>query len=637
MKPKFYITTAIPYVNALPHLGHSYEMVVTDVIARYKRLAGYDVRFLTGLDENSQNCERKARELGRDPQEYVDEMAAAIQSTWAALGISNDDFVRTTEPRHKVAARDFFQRSFDNGDIYENTYEGYYCTSCEAYYEETDLVDGSNCPTHETECEWLSESNYFFALSKYEGRLLDFHLENPTFVHPPSRRNEVMAFIERGLRDFSISRTTVKWGIPTPVDDAHVIYVWFDALINYLTGVGFPTDNELYEKYWPADAHVIGKDIWRFHCIYWPAMLMSAGLPLPKKVCVHGFLTLRGEKMSKSRGIYVDPVQAVEQFGADAIRYFLVRDMPFGSDGDFSWASFVTRYNADLANDLGNMLNRTLNLVKRYFDGKTPPLGDLTDVDNALVAAAESARDAYLGHMDDYAVHSAMDRALGLVRTANKYMAETRPWEVAKAGDMARAGTLLHCAMEAVRWAAVMVTPAIPTGAAGIHAQLGIDADAQDLTSLVWGGLTADTPLGDVHPLFPRLELGDELDDDGPGEDATQEETVEETPLITFDDFMKVDLRTAEVLEAEAVPKADKLLKLTVQVGDERRTIVAGVAKQYTPEEMVGKRIIIVANLQPRKVFGIESQGMLLAGNADDGTLVLAEFPTDIASGSRVS
>lgn len=632
MKPKFYVTTAIPYVNALPHLGHSYEMVVTDVIARYKRLAGYDVWFLTGLDENSQNCERKARELGKDPQAYVDEMAAAIRSTWDALGISNDDFVRTTEPRHKDAARDFFQRSFDNGDIYENTYEGYYCTSCEAFYEEDDLADGASCPTHETECEWLSEANYFFSLSKYEARLLDFHRDNPEFVHPPSRRNEVMAFIERGLRDFSISRTTVKWGIPTPVDEEHVIYVWFDALINYLTGVGFPTDDERYGKYWPADVHVIGKDIWRFHCIYWPAMLMSAGLPLPKKVCVHGFLTLRGEKMSKSRGIYVDPVEAVNQFGADAIRYFLVRDMPFGQDGDFTWASFATRYNADLANDLGNMLNRTLNLVKRYFDGKTPTLGELSDPDRALVAAAEAAGDAYREHMDDYAVHNGMDQALGLVRTANKYMAETRPWEIAKAGDTARAGTILYCAMEAVRWATVMVTPAIPTGAAGIHRQLGIDAEAQDLSSLRWGGLNPGVPLGDIYPLFPRLEIEEDLDVAEPEDD-----TADESALISFDDFMNVDLRTAEVLEAEPVPKADKLLKLTVQVGDERRTIVAGVAQHYSPEAMVGKRIIIVANLAPRKVFGIESQGMLLAGNADDGTLVLAEFPTEIASGSRVS
>ncbi|MBT7098802.1 methionine--tRNA ligase, partial [Candidatus Poribacteria bacterium] len=533
---------------------------------------------------------------------------------------------------------------FDNGDIYKNTYDGYYCTSCEAFYEEDDLVNGSECPTHETECEWLSEENFFFSLSKYEKPLLDFHREHPEFVQPASRRNEVMAFIERGLRDFSISRTTIKWGIPTPVDEEHVIYVWFDALINYLTGVGFPADDAMYEKYWPADVHVIGKDIWRFHCIYWPAMLMSAGLPLPGKVCVHGFLTLRGEKMSKSRGIYVDPVQAVDQFGADAIRYFLVRDMPFGQDGDFSWASFVARYNADLANDLGNMLNRTLNLVKQHFDGRTPALGDLTDEDRALVEAAEAARDEYVSLMDDYAVHSGLDQALGLVRTANKYMADTQPWKVAKSGDKTRAGTILYCAMEAVRWAAVMVTPAIPTGAAGIHRQLGIaDPDGQDFSTLSWGGLAADAPLGDVAPLFPRLEVTEEDDEEATASEADEAggepaaEAAVEDAFITFDDFMKVDLRTAEVLEAEAVPKADKLLKLTIQVGDERRTIVAGVAQHYTPEEMVGKRIAVVANLKPRKVFGIESQGMLLAGNAEDGSLVLAEFSKDIPSGSRVS
>jgi len=633
VKPKFYLTTAIPYVNALPHLGHSYELVATDVIARYRRLAGYDVLFLTGTDENSLNNERKARELGIPPQEYVTKMSAEWRKTWDALNISYDDFIRTTEDRHKRASRGFFQRAYDNGDIYKNVYEGFYCTSCEAFYEEEDLNAEALCPVHEMKCEWLSEENYFFSLSKYQDRLLKHIEENPGFIEPESRRNEIVAFIRRGLKDFSITRASMKWGIPTPVDESQVIYVWFDAVINYATGAGFPDDMEKFEKYWPCDLHVIGKDITRFHCIYWPTMLWSAGLPAPAKVFGHGFVTLKGAKMSKSRGIYVDPVQAVQEYGADAIRFFLVREIPFGQDGDFSWEAFVARYNADLANDLGNLLNRTLNLSTRNFDGKTPPRGTPDAADRELAEFAERCRVEYVALMDRHAIHAALEQAMALVRAANKYVADTAPWTLARDGQTERLAAVLYHALEAVRWAAVMVTPAMPTSAARIQAQLGItDADPpQDIASLTWGGLRSDAPLGDIAPVFPRIDLKEEP---APAaEPAMKSEPVADT--IQIDDFAKVDLRLAEVLSAEPVPKSDKLLKLRVRVGDEERQIVAGIAQHYAPDQIVGKRIAIVANLAPRKVFGVESQGMLLAAS-DDGGLCVAEFDRPIASGSKV-
>ncbi|MDA1191466.1 MAG: methionine--tRNA ligase [Candidatus Poribacteria bacterium] len=628
MKPKFYCTTAIPYVNAVPHLGHSYEMVATDVIARYKRLAGYDVWFLTGVDENSLNSEKKARELGREPQDYVDEMAETIQKTWGALKLSNDDFVRTTEERHKRAAHEFFRRSYENGDIYQASYEGYYCRSCEAFYDEDELKEGGVCPVHESACEWLSESNYFFRLSKYEDKLREYITSNPGFVEPTSRRNEVLAFIDRGLKDFSVSRESVKWGIPTPVDPEHVIYVWFDALINYLTGVGFPDDTAKFDKYWPCDIHVIGKDIWRFHCIYWPAMLMSAGVPIPEKVFVHGFVTLGGEKMSKSRGIYVDPVAAVEEYGSDAIRYFLVREVPFGSDGDFSWETFVARYNADLANDLGNLLSRTLNLVQRHFDRKTPPVGETLPEDTAVAEFAAAARDSYVESMDRYQLHMATDHAISIVRTANKYLADTQPWATAKASDMTRTGTILYTAMEALRWASVLVSPVAPDAAVRVQAQLGVNEEqTQDLASLQWGGLTSGDPIGKLETLFPRIQIKVEetpatqpTEATAKGSNVTEtakKDNAESTGIITFDDFMKVDLRVAEVLEASPIEGADKLLKLSIRVGEETRSLVAGVAQYYTAEQMVGKRIVVVANLKPRKVWSLRgccSRGRTMRG-----------------------
>ncbi|MDE0020850.1 MAG: methionine--tRNA ligase [Candidatus Poribacteria bacterium] len=638
MDSTYYITTTIPYVNALPHLGHSYELVATDALARYRRLCGRDVWFLTGLDENSQNIEKKARELGKETKEYVDEMAAGFRNTWEKLDISFDDMLRTTEPRHWRASQELFQRAYDNGDIYLGEHNGYYCNSCEAKYDEEDLVDGTDCPVHHKKCEWLAEKNYFFALSKYQDRLIQLFRDRPDWVYPASRRNEVLAFIERGLNDFSVTRADKQWGVPCPIDESHVMYVWFDALINYLTGVGFPDHQQMYEKYWPCDVHVMGKDMWRFHCVYWPAMLMSAGLPLPRRAAVHGFLNLKGEKMSKTRGIYVDPVAAVDAYGSDAIRYFLLRDMPFDQDGDFTWEAFAARYNADLANDLGNLLNRTLRLVNAHFNGAAPPAGEPKESEQALAQFASERLEGLHALMGRYQLHLALDEAMSLIRETNRYLSERKPWDLAKRGDLGGAGTVLYHAMEALRWTGAMLSPFIPSAVEKMRSQLGVSAESFD--GLVWGGLEAGKPIGEASPLFPRIDMKAEAEaktSSQPKESKPKMKAQEkEIGVVSFDDFRKIDLRVARVVEAERAPKADKLLKLTTQVGSETRVIVAGIAEHYAPEELIGKRIVIVANLAPRTIFGIESQGMLLAGK-DGEALVIAEFEREIADGAEVS
>ena len=638
MDSTYYITTTIPYVNGLPHLGHSYEFVATDALARYRRLCGQDVWFLTGLDENSQKSEISARELGKDTKEYVDEMAAGFRNTWEKLEISFDDMLRTTEPRHWRASQELFQRAYDNGDIYLGEFEGYYCIECEAYYDEEDLVGGTHCPEHKIKCDWFKEENYFFALSKYEDRLKQLYRDHPDWVYPESRRNEALAFIERGLTDFSVTRLDKEWGVPCPIDENHVMYVWFDALINYLTGVGFPDNQQMYEKYWPCDLHVMGKDMWRFHCVYWPAMLMSVGLPLPKQAALHGFLSLNGEKMSKSRGIGVDPAATADAYGSDAVRYFLLRDMPFDQDGNFTWETFEARYNADLANDLGNLLNRTLRLVSAHFNGAAPPSGEPGESEQALAQFASERLEQFHALMERYQLHMALDEAMSLVRETNRYLSERQPWSLAKRGDLDAAGTVLYHAMEALRWAGAMLSPFIPSSMEALRSQLGVSA--VDFDGLVWGGLEAEKPIGEATPLFPRIDVKAEAETPAQTKKSkpkTKEKAPEkETNIVSFDDFRKIDLRVARVVEAERLPKADKLLKLTTQVGGETRVIVAGIAEHYAPEELIGKRIVIVANLAPRAIFGIESQGMLLAGK-DGEALVIAELDGEIADGAEVS
>lgn len=636
MKPKFYITSAIPYVNNLPHIGTSYELIATDIIARYKRLAGNDVFFLTGTDENSLNVERKTRELGVDPQKYCDEMVEKIKDVWRTLEISNDDFIRTTEPRHTKVCQKLFQLVYDKGDIYKDLYKGWYCSSCELFLTEDELTEDKKCPVHEKPAEWIEEENYFFHLTKYEDQLLKHINENLEFIQPQTRRNEILGFFKRGLRDFSVSRASTKWGIPTPVDSNQRIYVWFDALINYISGIGFLDDKKKYEHYWPADLHVIGKDVIRFHCIYWPAMLMSLGLPLPKTVLVHGFVLYKGEKMSKSRGIYVDPKQAVEQYGADAIRHYLMREVSFGRDGDFSWEAFVNRYNADLANDFGNLLNRTLNLVMQNFDGNIPEMGELEQIDRELADLAIDTAVKVDEFMNNYEFNAALDAIWQLIRQGNKYIDETAPWQLAKdntSGARERMGTILYNCLEMIRFAALLTSPFMPSATDKIFDQMGVETQARrllySLDSLKeWGNLTSGGKIGEITPIFPRIKI-DKKKKEQSKKAATKKK------VIAFDDFRKMELRVADVVSAEQIENTDKLLKLKVNIGSETRQVVAGIAEHYSPEELIGKKVVLVANLEPAKIRGVESQGMLLAAVTKDECAVVT-IDGDLLAGTRV-
>jgi methionyl-tRNA synthetase len=660
MKEKFYITSSILYIHQPPHLGNSFELIGLDALARYKRLAGYDVFFLTGNDENSLNVERKTRELNIDPQTYCDQMAKEIKEIWRALNISYDDFIRTTDERHIRTCQELFQRAYDNGDIYKDFYKGWYCVSCEAFYTEEDLTEDKKCPTHNFEPEWIEEENYFFRLSKYQDKLLQHIKQNPDFIQPEIRRNEMVNFIKRGLRDFSVSRASTKWGIPTPIDPNQRIYVWFDALINYLSGIGYIDDKEKFAHYWPCDVHIIGKDITRFHCIYWPAMLMSVGLPLPRTVFGHGWVHLEGEKMSKSRGIYIDPIAAVKEHGADAIRYFLLREVPFGSDGDFSWEKFITRYNADLANDLGNLLNRTLTIAKRNFDGKIPcPSEQRERPDTELIELTLSIPERVNDCMNRLAFNNALEAIWELVRRGNKYIDETAPWQLAKEGNTERLSTVLYNCLETLRFTALLVSPFMPESANEIRRQMGLSdefsvstlnpsypppappthpqplqggerGEGKNLESLkTWGGLPSGIPLGEPKPIFPRIQVKKE-------EKPETKKEVDTKNLITMDDFRKVDLRVAEVLSAEKVEGADKLLKLQVDVGhNEKRQIVAGIAEHYAPDDLIGKKVILVANLQPAKIRGIDSYGMLLAAVSKNDVAVVT-LDKDAPLGARV-
>jgi methionyl-tRNA synthetase len=504
----FYITTAIDYVNARPHIGHAFEKIGADAIARHRRLKGFDVMFLIGTDENSLNAEREAKRQGLDTQEYCDRMAAQFQAIWKRLAISNDDFIRTTEPRHKQAAQQFFKLVQDRGDIYKGTYEGWYCVSCEAFYSEDELKEGL-CPVHGTRPEWIKEENYFFALSRYQDRLLKHYEEHPEFIQPDFRRNEVINMVRGGLKDFSVSRASMRWGIPVPGDPGQVIYVWFDALLNYISAIGYGSDEEKFRKYWPADVHIIGKDIVRFHCIYWPAMLMSAGLPLPKQVFGHGFVYLKGEKISKTRGNIVDPGQMVDEYGADAVRYYLLREIPFERDGDFDWESFERRYNAELANDLGNLLNRTVSMIARYFGGSVPAPGPTEPTDDDLRQTAQHAIAVTDTMLERFAFSEALNGTWQLVARANKYIDETQPWVLARdPAQRARLGTVLYNAAEAVRLIALLVAPIMPDAADRMLVQLGLPAvqGAAWVNELSWGRLQPGGHVQPGGPLFPRLE-----------------------------------------------------------------------------------------------------------------------------------
>ena len=658
--PKFYLTTAIDYVNSRPHLGTAYEKIAADVIARYKRLAGFETHFLMGNDEHSQNVFRKARELGEEPLAYCDRMAREFIDVWRRLDISFDDFIRTTEPRHKAGVQELVRRMTAAGDIYEGQYEGWYCVSCEAFKQEKDLVDGL-CPIHRTKPDWLREKNYFFKLSRYRDALLAHYRDHPEFIVPEVRRNEILRLVESGLEDISVSRAGQAWGIPMPDDPSSVIYVWVDALINYITAVGFGTDQALFNTWWPADVHIIGKDITRFHCVIWPAMLMSAGVPLPRQVFGHGWLHLKGERMSKSLGTVVDPLEAAQRFGPDPLRLYLVKEISFGGDGDFAWERYEDRYNVDLANNLGNLVSRISAMAEKYGQSVLRP-GDASD--GRLPSVAREALQTYRQDMEACALEGAVAAAFRIIDSANEYIASTEPWALAR--DPSQAGRLsqvLFDVAEAVRVAAVLLLPVMPRSAAEILRRAGETApvDQIRLEHAEWRP-SGERRIQKGAPLWPRFDTGERSSRVEHAKDHTSQEpgapaktapaapaapqpapaAAAPTPAaagnnqITIDDFMKVDLRVAKVLAAEKVASSRKLVKLSIDAGSEQRTLVAGIAEAYEPEQLVGRTIVMVFNLKPAKLMGIESNGMVLAASPDGGKPTLVSFDQEIPPGTKV-
>ena len=611
----YYITTPIYYVNDVPHIGHAYTTIAADVAARFKRLAGYDTFFLTGTDEHGINVERAAQRNGVTPQEWTDRIAAEFKTLWRLLNIRYDDFIRTTEPRHERVAAGLFQKLYDQGDIFLGKYEGWYCPSCESFYLESELGPDHTCPVHTgRKTEWTSEENYLFRLSKYQDWLLRYIDEHPSCIEPETRRNEVTSFVRSGLRDLSVSRSTFTWGVPVPFDPRHVIYVWIDALTNYISALGSP-DGVPFRRFWPANVHLVGREIVRFHAVYWPVLLHAAGIPVPAQTFAHGWLTFGGQRFSKSLGIVIDPAALSREIAAeagvdvpiavDALRYFLLREIPFGSDGDFNKPSLVHRFNADLANDYGNLLNRTLPQVERHFEGRVPGPGSARGGDAALRETAASV----VGALDGFIERLDFTRALGeiwrLLGAANKYLDEEAPWRTLRT-DRERAGTALYNTLEALRIATIVLSPWLPTATQRVWEQLGIDEpfatqrleDAQR-----WGGLRPGTRVRPGQPIFPRIETSVAATSTG-RQDVSQ---------ISIDEFRKLDIRVAEVLEARRVPNTDKLIEAKVDLGGEVRTIITGLIPQYQPEELVGRRIIVLANLEPRRVRGVDSHGMLLA------------------------
>ena len=635
---KFYITTPIYYVNDVPHIGHAYTTIAADVAARFKRLEGYEVFFLTGTDEHGQKVQQAAQDLKVAPKQHVDKLHQRFKELWVKLNISNSDFIRTTEERHKVLVCNILQTLFDKDEIYRDSYEGWYCTPCERFWTEKDLQEG-NCPECRRKVEKIKEHNYFFRMGKYQEWLVDKIKSDPHFILPASRRNEVLGFLEKPLEDLCISRpkSRLPWGIPLPFDEEYVTYVWFDALINYISIHG-SLDEIRASGYWPADHNMVGKDILTTHAVYWSTMLKAIGLEPPKNIFAHGWWTVNGQKMSKSLHNVVEPNQLADQFGVDVIRYFLLREVPFGLDGDFSHKALIGRLNSDLANNLGNLLNRTVNMMKKYFDGTIPTPATPGDEDGALESKAREVIDEVRKLYDELAFNKILQKIWELVDTTNQYIDKTGPWNLAKTDEgKERLKTVMYNAAESLRILGVLLFPFMPKSCESLMLQLGVEKTIkeQGMRSLDnWGSLPSDTKTQKAKQLFPRIEdkqaakILAELE-------TPKNDNKDTSGKITIDEFMKVDLRTGKILEAEKVKKSKKLIQLKVDIGTETRQILAGIAESYEPEKLIGRTVVIVANLKPAKLMGIESQGMVLAAS-NDGTILLAGFDQEPGQGVQV-
>ena len=673
MPKKFYITTPIYYVNARPHIGHAYTTLACDTIARRHRLLGDDTWFLTGTDEHGQKIERAAHAAGKTPQQFTDEISAEFSALWKRMGLTPNDFIRTTSDRHKQGVQALWRKIRDNGYIYKGIYTGQYCVSCELYVD--GIGPGDPCPDCGRPTETVHEENYYFKLSAFQDQLIRLYAEHPDFIRPETRRNEVLAFVRGGLRDLSISRSTFSWGIPVPDDPKHVVYVWLDALANYITALGYgQADSTKFDKYWPADVHMIGKEIVRFHCVYWPAFLLAAGLPLPKCITAHGWLLFEESKMSKSRGNIVRAETIVDVLGTDALRYFLLREVVFGQDGSFSFDALVQRYNSDLANGLGNLASRTLTMITRYFKGEVPYPSNTahTPADAAIANAAKKAIADFGAFFDQYQFSRALETAWALVSAVDKYIVENEPWSLGEKQDeesRSRLATVLYTSAEALRIVTALAHPVMPDATAKIWLQLGLgDISKLDLSKLQWGQLQLGTKLGEVQAVFPRadksaIERMQKMEEqsasgsvatpvtsaaapDSPAQPSEARQPAPPVPAkpaaatpdgkISIDDFAKVELRVAQVKTAERVKGADKLLRLEVDLGTEVRQLVAGIAEAYEPEALIGRKVVIVANLAPRKLRGVESNGMIVAASPEGGKPVLASFLEDVPIGTRL-